>query len=101
MIQELKNAEIPARDPEEIQEWLDALDDVIADGGFRQAAEILARVQEYARRNGVEVPFTANTPYVNTIPVELQPPYPGDQAIERRVKSLIRWNAMAMVIRAN
>jgi pyruvate dehydrogenase E1 component len=93
--------QIPWWDPEEMQEWQESLDAVVADGGPVKAAEILARLQERAYLTGVEVPFTANTPYVNTIPVDKQPAYPGDLAIERRVKSLIRWNAMAMVIRAN
>src|SRR5215475_3358354 len=88
-------------DPEEMQEWQESLDAIVADGGPAKAAEILARLQERAYLTGVDVKFTANTPYVNTIPVEKQPPYPGDLAIERRVKSLMRWNAMAMVIRAN
>src|SRR5215467_4745545 len=88
-------------DPEEMQEWQESLDAVVADGGPPKAAEILGRLQERAYLSGIQVPFTANTPYINTIPVYKQPPYPGDLAIERRVKSLIRWNAMAMVIRAN
>jgi pyruvate dehydrogenase E1 component len=88
-------------DPEEMQEWQESLDAVVADGGPLKAAEILGRLQERAYLSGIQVPFTANTPYINTIPVYKQPPYPGDLAIERRLKSLIRWNAMAMVIRAN
>jgi len=84
-----------------MQEWQESLDSVVADGGPAKAAEILTRLQHRAYLTGVEVPFTANTPYINTIPVDKQPPYPGDLAIERRVRSLIRWNAMAMVVRAN
>ena len=94
-------APIPGWNAEEMQEWQESLDSVVADGGPAKAAEILSRLQERAYLTGVDVPFTANTPYINTIPVHEQPPYPGDQAIERRVKSLIRWNAMAMVVRAN
>jgi pyruvate dehydrogenase E1 component len=92
---------IPSWDPEEMQEWAESLDSVVADGGPAKAAEIVSQLQERAYSKGLHVPFTANTPYVNTISVHEQPPYPGDQAIERRVKSLIRWNAMAMVVRAN
>jgi pyruvate dehydrogenase E1 component len=92
---------IPSWDAEEMQEWEESLDSVVADGGPVKAAEILSRLQGRAYRTGINVPFTANTPYINTIPVHQQPRYPGDQAIERRVKSLIRWNAMAMVVRAN
>ena len=92
---------IPSWDAEEMQEWEESLDSVVSDGGPVKAAEILSRLQGRAYRTGINVPFTANTPYINTIPVHQQPVYPGDQAIERRVKSLIRWNAMAMVVRAN
>ena len=92
---------IPSWDAEEMREWEESLDSVVADGGPVKAAEILSRLQGRAYRTGINVPFTANTPYINTIPVHQQPVYPGDQAIERRVKSLIRWNAMAMVVRAN
>src|SRR5215510_12785119 len=93
--------QVAAWDPEEMLEWQESLDSVVADGGPVKAAEILSRLKAHAQRTGVEIPFTANTPYVNTIHVHEQPPYPGDLAIERRVKSLIRWNAMAMVLRAN
>jgi pyruvate dehydrogenase E1 component len=94
-------AQVPGWDPEEMVEWQESLDSVVTDGGPLKAAEILSRLQSHAQRTGIEIPFTANTPYVNTIPVEQQPPYPGNLAIERRVKSLIRWNAMAMVLYAN
>jgi len=92
---------IPSWDAEEMKEWEESLDSVVSDGGPVKAAEILSQLQRRAYRTGINVPFTANTPYINTIPVHQQPAYPGDQAIERRVKSLIRWNAMAMVVRAN
>src|SRR5215510_6914 len=94
-------AQVPDWDPEEMLEWQESLDSVVADGGPVKAAEIISRLKSHAQRTGVDVPFTANTPYINTIPVDKQPAYPGDLAIERRVKSLIRWNAMAMVVRAN
>ena len=55
----------------------------------------------FARRNGIRMPYSANTDYVNTIPIAKQEPYPGDRDIERRIRSLIRWNAMAMVVEAN
>jgi pyruvate dehydrogenase E1 component len=63
--------------------------------------ELLQQLQIRAHKAGIEIPFTANTPYINTIPREKQPPFPGNREIERRIKSLIRWNAMAMVVRAN
>jgi pyruvate dehydrogenase E1 component len=62
---------------------------------------LLARLIEYGYRHGVTAPFTANTPYLNTIHASAQPPYPGDREIERRIKNLIRWNAAAMVVQAN
>ncbi|HTZ98880.1 MAG TPA: pyruvate dehydrogenase (acetyl-transferring), homodimeric type [Candidatus Aquilonibacter sp.] len=88
-------------DDAEIQEWLESLDSVLQSSGPEVAMEILERLRTHATVIGVRLPFSANTPYTNTIPVEIQPPFPGDQAIERRIKSLIRWNALAMVVRAN
>jgi pyruvate dehydrogenase E1 component len=88
-------------DPSETQTWLESFHDVVDGGGVSRARMLLARLIEHAQRHGVIMPFTANTPYVNTIPVEQQPLYPGDRDIERRIKSQIRWNAMAMVVRAN
>ena len=88
-------------DSQETREWLDSLEGVLQTEGTDRARYLLTQLKHKAVRSGVEIPFTANTPYVNSIPVDKQPAYPGDLAIERRVKSLIRWNAMAMVIRAN
>jgi pyruvate dehydrogenase E1 component len=85
----------------ETREWLDSLDYVINRRGPERARELLAQLGVYAQRVGVKIPFTANTPYINTIPVERQPVYPGSREIERRIKSLVRWNALAMVVRAN
>ena len=85
----------------EIQEWLSSLEYVLQHGTQEQARKILQLLQIRAQEAGVTLPFVANTPYVNTIPVEKQPPFPGNRDIERRIKSLIRWNAMAMVIRGN
>ncbi len=89
-----------SRDIEAI-EWIDSLDAVIRDEGHDRAKDLLRRLQLRAEAQGIRLPFTANTPYVNTIPVDEQPAMPGDHAIERRIKSIIRWNAMAMVVRAN
>jgi pyruvate dehydrogenase E1 component len=88
-------------DASETQEWLDALDGVLETGGTNRARFLLTQLKHEAVRHGVEIPFTANTPYVNTISPDRQPPYPGRREIERRIKSLVRWNAMAMVVRAN
>src|SRR5271154_3615815 len=86
---------------EEIWEWIESFDAVVANGKPGQASRILQEIRDRALASGVKVPFTANTPYVNTIHVSQQAPFPGDQEMERRIKSLIRWNALAMVIRAN
>jgi pyruvate dehydrogenase E1 component len=86
---------------EETEEWLEALENVIHIEGEARTRFLLSKLVEKGHQEGIDLPFTANTPYVNTIPVEKQPPYPGDRAIERRIKSIIRWNAMAMVVRAN
>jgi len=88
-------------DDTEIREWLDSLDDVIERAGAERVQDLLRRLQLHAQRRGVRMPFSANTPQINTIPVDEQPSYPGDLELERRIKSLVRWNAMAMVIRAN
>lgn len=93
------------RNPEveeiEIQEWLSSLDYVLKHGSTEQAQRILQQLQIRAQEAGVTLPFAVNTPYLNTIPVEKQPPFPGNRELERRIKSLVRWNAMAMVIRGN
>jgi len=98
---ELESVQRKDMDPEETQEWLDSLEDVLHRHGPQQVRRLLVLLQEQAYREGVKMPFTANTPYINTIPVDEQPRYPGNREIERRIKSIIRWNAMAMVVRAN
>lgn len=85
----------------ETKEWLESLDYVLEHGGSKRVQELLERLQIRAQQRGVRFPFTATTPYINTIPAQQQPPYPGSREIERRIKSIIRWNAMAMVVRAN
>ncbi|MFH1568446.1 MAG: pyruvate dehydrogenase (acetyl-transferring), homodimeric type [Gemmatimonadota bacterium] len=85
----------------EQQEWLESLDYIVASRSPDQVRDLLRQLSLRAERAGVSLPFTAQTPYINTIPRSQQPPYPGSREIERRIKSLIRWNAMAMVVRAN
>ena len=92
---------IPGIDPQEMQEWIESFDAVLREEGQEAATLLLDRLRARAQLLGVGPAFTANTPYVNTIPVEKQAVFPGDQDIERRIKSLIRWNALAMVVRAN
>src|SRR3989440_3551591 len=88
-------------DAAETREWLEAIDAVIAHDGPGRARQILQRVVERAQHEGTGPIASLNTPYVNTIPPELEARLPGDPALERRLRSIVRWNAMAMVIRAN
>ena len=88
-------------DPLETREWLDALEGVIAREGPDRAHFLIDHLIDRARRSGSYVPFSANTAYVNTIPVERQPRFPGDFGLETTIRHYIRWNAMAMVVRAN
>ena len=98
---EIKNKELSKLEAIETQEWLDSLDHILQQGGPGRVRRLLRQLQIHAQETGVKLPFTANTPYINTIPAEEQPPFPGSREIERRIKSIIRWNAMAMVVRAN
>jgi pyruvate dehydrogenase E1 component len=88
-------------DPLETQEWLESIDSVLKAHGPARAHFLLDRLIDHARRSGAWLPFKANTAYLNTIHVSREKPYPGDRAIERRIESLIRWNAVAMVVHAN
>ncbi len=89
------------RDAVETTEWLEALDAVLSHDGPDRAREILTRVIERAQHAGTGPIASLNTEYVNTIPAALEPPFPGDAALERRLRSIVRWNAIAMVVRAN
>jgi pyruvate dehydrogenase E1 component len=88
-------------DPAETAEWLESLDYVLERKGPERVQQLLEALEGAAIRNGVELPFTATTPYINTIPQDKEPRYPGKRELERRIKSFVRWNAMAMVTRAN
>ena len=88
-------------DPLETREWLESIDAVLRVHGPVRAHFLLDRLIDHARRSGAWLPFKASTAYVNTIHVSREKPYPGDRAIERRIESLIRWNAVAMVVHAN
>ena len=88
-------------DPTETAEWVESLDYVLKSKGAERVKYLLKLLDTRARREGVDVPLEVNTSYINTIPVDKQPPYPGNRELERRIKSIIRWNAMAMVVRAN
>jgi pyruvate dehydrogenase E1 component len=91
----------PDADPLETREWLQALDTVIESEGQERATFLLKRLLDYARQRRVPLPSVVNTPYRNTIPLEQQPQYPGSLEIEARLTALVRWNALAMVVRAN
>ncbi|MCA9268609.1 MAG: pyruvate dehydrogenase (acetyl-transferring), homodimeric type, partial [Planctomycetales bacterium] len=91
----------PDLDPAETEEWLDSLQYVLETKGAERVRYLLSVLEHKAHLAGVELPFAANTPYINTIPATNQPAYPGNREIERRIKSILRWNAMAMVVRAN
>ncbi len=88
-------------DAVETSEWLEALDAVVTHDGPARARQLLTRVIERAQHAGAGPIASLNTPYVNTIPVQDEPPFPGDPAVERRLRSILRWNAIAMVVRAN
>jgi len=85
----------------ETQEWIESLEYVLQHNGPQRVQQVLDTLHRYAFERGVRLPFSANTPYLNTIPADATPPYGGNRDIERRIKSIIRWNAMAMVVRAN
>ncbi|MGY1458650.1 pyruvate dehydrogenase (acetyl-transferring), homodimeric type [Luteimonas sp. A534] len=88
-------------DPTESQEWLESLKAVIDADGPGRAHQLLEGMVELTRRAGAHLPFAPTTEYINTIPPHLEPKIPGDQTMEWRIRSIIRWNAMAMVVRAN
>ncbi|CAN5247865.1 pyruvate dehydrogenase (acetyl-transferring), homodimeric type [soil metagenome] len=85
----------------ETKEWLDALSAVIGEEGNGRAHFLLETLIDHARQAGIDVPFSANTAYVNTIPVDQEERFPGNIEIEERLRAFMRWNAMAMVVRAN
>ncbi|HEX7022494.1 MAG TPA: pyruvate dehydrogenase (acetyl-transferring), homodimeric type [Trueperaceae bacterium] len=98
---QLEPNELQELNETEMQEWLESLDYVLASAGPDRVAEVLERLRTHAFREGVSLPLTAQTPYLNTIPADEEPEYPGDLELEKRIRNLIRWNAMAMVVRAN
>ena len=85
----------------ETQEWLEALEAVLDREGPDRAHFLIERLTDLARRSGSNIPYSPNTAYLNTIPAGLEPAHPGDLALEERIRSYIRWNAMAMVVKAN
>ncbi len=101
-LEHLDAGSVPATDEAlETQEWLEALEAVLDREGPERAHELLERLIDLARRSGAHIPFSPNTAYVNTIPPGLEHPHPGNLALEERIRSYVRWNAMAMVVKAN
>ena len=94
-------AQLPDVDPAQTAEWLDSLDDVVARQGPSRARYLLARLEARARDLALGTSQPVGTPYVNTIPTEQQAWFPGDEDLEREIRRYIRWNAAAMVVRAN
>src|SRR5215831_15765376 len=93
--------QLPDIDPEETAEWVDSFDAVLDAHGKTRARFLLMKLLERARENQVGFPATVSTPYVNTIPPDQEPWFPGDEYIERRIRAYIRWNAAVMVVKAN
>jgi pyruvate dehydrogenase E1 component len=96
-----KKQEQTGTDDIEDQEWRDSLEYVIKSRGTQRTTHLLRELETFAYESGVEIPFSANTPYINTIPLSKQPVFPGSIETEKRIRSFIRWNAMSMVVRAN
>src|SRR3990172_8858004 len=93
--------QLPDRDADETNDWVRSLDSVIADEGKARAQFIMYRLLKRARQHNLGLPPLTATRYINTISPEQEPPFPGDEGIERRIRRMIRWNAVAMVLRAN
>ena len=94
-------ADFVDNDPQETQEWLDSLESIIEVEGGNKAHHIIEKLIDMARRSGINLPYSANTAYVNSIPVDQQQRIAGDPEMEHKLRSYIRWNAMAMVTKAN
>jgi pyruvate dehydrogenase E1 component len=94
-------SKIEDADPDETREWLESIDSVLRVHGAERAHYLLERLIDYTRRSGAHLPFKPNTAYVNSIAPAQEQEYPGDRALEKRIKAYIRWNAMAMVVQAN
>ncbi len=93
--------QLPDTDPEETREWIESLDTVISAEGPGRARFLMAKLIERARAQSVGVPASVSTPYINTIPAEQEAWFPGDEAIEERIRRFVRWNAAVMVVKAN
>ena len=88
-------------DIQETQEWIESIEDALEEHGYERTRYLLETLVDFAESKGARLPFNTNTPFLNTILPEQQPEYPGDRETERTIKSIVRWNAMAMVVKAN
>src|SRR4051795_8215270 len=95
-----RSSQLPDTDPDETQEWLESLDAVVDNAGRNRARSLMLRMLERSREQQVGVPSVLSTDYINTIPPEQEPGFPGDEDVERRIRAYIRWNAAIMVHRA-
>tara|TARA_B100000809_G_scaffold260532_1_gene307648 strand:+ start:5263 stop:7917 length:2655 start_codon:yes stop_codon:yes gene_type:complete len=88
-------------DKQETQEWIESLEDALEEHGYERTQHLLETLIDFAESKGARLPFNTNTPFLNTILPGQEPDYPGDRELERKIKSIVRWNAMAMVTKAN
>ena len=93
--------QLPDRDPQETEEWIDSIESIIDTKGQERARYLLQTLIREARKRDIAIPLLTNSPYVNTIPPEAEPEYPGDEIIEKKIRRMIRWNAAMMVSKAN
>ena len=93
--------QLPDRDPQETEEWIDSIDSIIEIKGEERARYLLQTLIREARDRNIAIPLMTNSPYVNTIPPESEPEYPGNEIIEKKIRRIIRWNAAMMVSKAN
>ena len=89
------------QDPQETQEWIESIEDAIEEHGYERTRFLLETLIGFAQSKGARLPFNTSTPFSNTILPGQEPEYPGDRELERKIKSIVRWNAMAMVTKAN
>ena len=88
-------------DPQETQEWIESIEDALEEHGYERTRFLLETLIDYAQSKGARLPFNTSTPFLNTILPSQQPEYPGDREIERKIKTIVRWNSMAMVAKSN
>ena len=93
--------QLPDKDPQETSEWIESLDGLIEERGTERAQYIMRSLMQRASAQSVALPYVTTTDYVNTIPADQEPEYPGDEELERRYRNYLRWNAMALVQRAH